>query len=168
MKRRDKELYAAFSELADKENYVKNEVPLLFAAPFRSLKGTTRRICVEKLETEFNKSDEKKLENALIRNIKSGAIKENRDVVRLKDAFTKNPKLIGKFLADPHATPDSLFIEAKAKGAYYLRNLVTASSHVTNLARRFLETKDVQVEEDQLKHLKWCYKELGDILNLVE
>lgn len=162
----EQRIYAAFAGLADKENYVRHEVPLTFAPVFKSMSNEVRRLKTERLGEAFIKSDEKDLERALVRSIKDGSINDKKHVTRLKDAFVKNPKLIDKYLTDKHSTPDALFIEAKAMSSYYLRNLTIQSNQIANLGRRFLEnnTEKIDVNDEQVRRMRSAYEVMGKVL----
>ncbi len=168
MNRHDKELYAAFSELTDKEAYVRNEVPLHYAKPFRSIRNKVKELYAQELNEAFARSDEKSLEHALIRSVKDGSITKNRDIVRLKDAFVKNPTLIKKYLGNKAATPDSLFIEAKAVGVYYLRNLMIATKHAGTYSKLFVKNKGAKVSDAELAAMKTAVENIQSVINLVE
>lgn len=160
--------YVAFAELADKETYVKNEVPLAFATSIRTVKNLVKHLKVEELEEEFNLSDEKKLEASLVKQIIKGAISKKNDMSRLTDAFKKKPDLINKFLKSDTVTPDSLFLEAKAKGAYHLRNMLISAGYVASHGRKFLENPDMKLDEDILRSLKNTAKVIRDVTGLAE
>lgn len=164
----DQRRYVAFAELADKETFIKNEVPIDYAASIRSLKNTVHSIFVGELEKEFTKQDEKKLEGRIIRGIIKGTIIKKKDVTRIGDSFRKNPKLIEKFLKDDSLTPDGLFLEAKAAGAYHLRNVIQLAGYVANHGNRFLETKDVKVDIEDVVRLKNAVRVLKSIIDLAE
>lgn len=168
MGKHDKELFTAFAGLADKAAYVRNEVPLERVKAFQSISNLAKKISRNELEEEFTKQDQKALEHALIRSVKDGSIQDNKDIVRLKDAFNKNPKLITEYIENDKATPDGMFIKAKAKSAYYLRNLVTQTSFLVNNCRRFLEQPDVKVTVDELQKMRSAYDALGDVIKYVD
>lgn len=169
MGKHEKEIYGAFADLADREAYVKNEIPLEMVKPFRSIRNTVKKLYVEELGEPMIRSDEKKLELALIRSVKDGAIQERKDFTRLKDAFVKNPKLIGEYMADKHATPDAMFIKAKAKGTYYLRNLTSIATHGTNMARRLVENASgLHADDTSIKRIRELRDELTNVLKVIE
>lgn len=166
--RSEKGRYIAFSELVDKEFYVKNEIPIDWSLNIRSVRNAFKKIKEEVLEEEFNHSDEKKFDRRIITLIKNGELVQRGELNRLKDAVAKDPKMIDKFMDNDSATPQSLFIEAKAKGAYHLRNAVTSSKYLVSHARRFLETKDVKLTDDQITKLREAQEEIHNILKLVD
>lgn len=164
----DSQRYVAFAELADKEAYIKSEVPLSFAPQIRTVKNLVKNLKREEMDEEFNLSDEKKLEAAVVRQIVKGSISRKSDMARLGDAFKKKPELVDKFLKSETATPDSLFLEAKAKGAYHLRNLLITANYAGSHGKKFLETPDVKLDEEQVRSLKHAVKIIKDVIGLVE
>lgn len=164
----DARRYVAFSELADKEAYLKSEVPLDWAVAIRSARRHAKNITETILENSFPLSDEKRFERHVLKNIRNGELTSRKDFVRLKDAFTKNPKLIAKYLANENETPTSMFSEAKAAGAYHLRNLAYSVKFLTNHGRRFLEVKDVEIPDDVLRRMKEAREVLIEIIKLVD
>lgn len=162
----DSRRYAAFAELADKTGFVRNEVPLDYAPALRGLKRVVERIYAEQFEEEFTRADEKRLEQKVVSLIKSGVIQKKNETTRLKDAFVKDPKSIQKFLTDAKATPMSLFLSTKAKGAYHLRNVVQNSRYATDHAHRFLELRDVKISQEQAAVFKNAAKVLQEVASL--
>lgn len=146
--------FAAFAELIDKEAWIRSETPLDYAQFLRTLKVRVRNLVKNELEEEWIKSDDKKLEHRIIALIKSGTILSRRDLVKLSDAFTKEPKLIKKFLSDGKSTPISLFTEAKAEGAMYLRNTVQSARGLAGYGNHFLRVRDIKLSEKAVQDLK--------------
>lgn len=163
---RDATRYVAFAELADKESYLRNEVPLDWARTFSALKASVRRVSVNDLETEFSKIDEKKLEHRLTDLIRGGLMTKPSQALRLSDAFRKNPKLIKKFMENKKTTPDGLFTEAKAAGAYHLRNTIYNARYIATHGSTFLKTKDVKITPEQLHVLVRAQDVLKKVINL--
>lgn len=166
--RRDATRYVAFATISDKENFVKNEVPLVYAMPYKSLKGLAKSISRNVLNKEFTKDDEKTLEHQLTKGIIKGTIIRTADLTHLGDAFKKNPKLIDKFMTRDSVTPDSLYLEAKARGAYSLRNAVNDARQMTTHIKAFLEEQDVVLTDEQVAIFKHAQKAAGSIVNLAE
>lgn len=162
----DTRRYVAFAELADKQAFVRSEVPIEYVRSIRTLTRLAKRLYVEELEKEFTTEDEKRLEHRVTRAIMVDSIKKKNDVVRLCDAFKKNPKLIEKFLRNQGATPDALFVEAKAAGAYHLRNMLYSARYTSTHARQFMETKDIVLEDEQVSCLKSTITALEKVLSL--
>lgn len=168
MSKHDREIYASFAELADKEGFARSEISLEYAKPFRSIRNFTKHIVEMELDDKFDLSDEKQLEGSLVRSIKNGSITEKKDITKLRDAFKKSPKLIRKFLDNKDSTPQDLFIEAKAKGTYYLRGLLMCSRQMTNQGRRWLESKDYKVSRDELTYLVTALDVLKKVVNATD
>lgn len=164
----DSRRYAAFAEIVDKDSWVRQEIPLDYALPMRALQRRVKAVVENELEQDFTRSDEKKLENRVIYLIKSGAVAKRNDLNKLTDAFTKNPKLVDKFLKDTKATPVSMFSEAKAKGAYHLRNTMYAARYLATHGKAFLEVKDVKLTQDHLTALKGAVRIAEQLISLVE
>ncbi len=146
--------YAAFAELVDKESFIRNEIPLDYALPLRSLGNAVKVIMEDKLEKEFSRNDNKKLENRVIFMLKNGSIVKRADLNRIKDALTKEPKLIDKFLTNDKVTPSSLFLEAKAKGAYHLRNALASARYLAIHGDDFLKLRDVELQPHNIQEFK--------------
>lgn len=163
----DKRRYTAFANLADKASYIRNEIPLDFASYIRALTTTTKRISEHELEKKLELSDIKNLEHRVTDLIKQGEVKRRRDIVQLKDAFTKNPKLIDEFLTKG-GTPSDMFTKSKARGAYHLRNMRQSASYVVTHAAAYLKIRDVKVTTEMLPILKRAQKALQDIIDLGE
>lgn len=160
--------YVAFAELADKESYVKNEVPLDYTVPFKHLKAQTRKIYQDVLQEEFTRSDEKKMEHQLTKLIAKGVVYKRNDLVKISDAFRKNPKLVEKFMKNDNVTPTSLFLEAKAQGQYSLRNAYAAATHLVTHGNTFMKTQDVKISIEQLEMFHKAKKMASDLINLAE
>lgn len=159
--------YVAFSELANMDGYIRSEIPLDYAKHIRWLKKHIREIRHSEGE-EMSKAEEKKLEAKIILNIKDGAIVRRMDIMKLKDSFSKNPKMIEEYLEDNKATPSSLFHKSKAKGAYYLRNAVVNASYMRSNAQSFMKTKDVKLTTAQVLVLKEALKSLKELIDTAE
>lgn len=160
--------YAAFAELADKESFVKNEVPLDYALFLKHLKSQTKIVSEKMLEEEFTRSDEKKMEHQITKMIVRGDIQKRSDITKLSDSFRKNPALIEKFMTKDNVTPSGLFLEAKAQGAYNLRNAVAAGRQLSVHIESFMKLRDMKISDDQLKVFKRAKENLDSIIGLVE
>lgn len=160
--------YVAFSQLVDREAWVRSEVSMDFSVGLRSLRNKTRKLYEEVLKKEFTTSEEKKLEKRVIQSIKDGSVKRRHDLTRLKDAFTKNPKLIEIYLSERSETPSSIYLKAEAQGATYLRQTVMHCKYMSASAHRFLEQPDVKPDESQVKLMKTTVAAINKILDMVE
>lgn len=160
--------YVAFSQLVDRENWIRSEVPVSFAVDLRSLRNAVKRIQEATLKEEFTRSDEKRLEKRVIQSIKDGDVIRRADMSRLRDAFAKNPKLIKKYLESAKETPSSLYLQAEAQGATALRNVIVNARYVRSHGHKFLSNPDVAVTPAQVIELKTARDILGKIIGLAE
>lgn len=160
--------YVAFAELADKESFVKNEVPIDYALHVRVLKNSARNITEKVLEEEFTRQDEKKLEHQLTKMILRGDVKKRGDVVKLGDSFKKDPKLIEKFLTKDNVTPASLFLEAKAQGTHHLRNAYHMARLLATHIDAYMRIKDVQIDLQQLEAFTRAQRSLKNIVDFAD
>lgn len=159
--------YVAFAELMDKESFVKNEVPLSWAPFYRQLSTRVKVLSREKLKTEFTKSDEKKLEHQLTKQVVKGLIQRRNDVTRIYDAFNKKPELIEKFMDYDNVSPDSLYIEAKAEGAFHLRNATSSGRNFVTHSKDFLGIRDMKLTDDQVQVFEQVKKAAQELIDLI-
>lgn len=155
--------YAAFALLRDKAGFAASGVPVDFAPYINAVKNA----CNMLLEGEFTPQDEKKLEQRVVQLILDGDVQKRSDITRIKDAFTKNPKLIKEFLSTK-ITGHELYKKSKAKGAYHYRNLLNNAMWVSSHGNRFLDTKDVPIKPEHIASFKTAVKVLEKIINLAE
>lgn len=160
----DTRKYVAFAQLADKDKWIRSEAPLDYVVPMTSLSNTAKHLTEIELEEEWTLSTQKALETKVVSLIKEGIIIRRGDIVRLKDAFTKQPKSIQKFLTNKDSTPTSLFAETKAKGAYHLRNAMHNSTYIVGHIHRFLENKDMRISDEQVAQLKVAKRAIEDLI----
>lgn len=158
--------YAAFALLSDRTNFVRNNIGMDWAIPMTMLKNTTERLADEN-DIEFTRSDEKHLEQRVVQLILDGDLKKRWDVTKIKDSFVKNPKLIRKFL-ETKITGAELYKEAKAKGAYHLRNVANNADYVRSHGKRFLEIRDVKISPAQLIIFKGAREVLTKLIDIAE
>lgn len=137
--------YIAFSRLADKEGYIKSEIPLDFTTYIASLRNTAKAVVSTQLNAEFTKSDEKKLERKVVQNIKDGVIENRTDITKLSYAFRKNPKMVEKYLSNVNSTPEGLFLESGAQGVRALQNVRYNAGFFTSHVNKFMTIQDVEV-----------------------
>lgn len=160
--------YSAFATIVDKEGWVRSEIPLDYAQPLKTLQNRVRTIVQDELDEEYSRTDEKRFENRIVHLIKTGTIVKRHDLTKLNDSFTKNPKLIKKFLSDAKATPVSLFSESKAKGAYHLRNAMYAATYIFTHGHAFLELRDVKLTPENLESLKKAQGVIKELIDVAE
>lgn len=158
--------YIAFSELVDKKAFEKNNIGLEWAAGIKWVKTTVKSI-YSSLDKEFTRTIEKGIESGIIDRIKSGELKKRGELTKMKDSFIKNPKMIDIFL-DSDITISKMFIDSKAKGAYYLRNAYHNAAFTATHIRKFMENPDVKPTESQVSQFKSTRELLTKLLNMVE
>ncbi|MFA5937607.1 MAG: ParB/RepB/Spo0J family partition protein [Candidatus Paceibacterota bacterium] len=158
--------YLAFAALSDKENFARSNVAANYAPSIVSVRNAAKRLS-DDADLEFNHSDEKKLEGRIVQLILDGEVKRPNDVVRIKDSFVKNPKLIMKFIST-NITNDELYKESKAKGAFHLRNVINHAQYTTTHVNSFMKTRDVKLTPAQVVILKQARAKLQDMINLAE
>lgn len=160
--------YLAFSRIIDKEAYIRSEIPLDYARQISSVVNSVENLHFSTLKKPFGHNERKKLEAKLVRSVVDGVIQRRVHFTRLKDAFTKNPKLIERFMGSNKDTPDSLYLESKAEGAYALRNLMYSGRYIETYGKRFLELRDVALTHDQILALKRARAILDQVVSLAE
>jgi len=161
------EKYLAFSRIIDKKNFQRNNMPISYAQPIGGLKTYAKNIVQNELEEVFSQIDEKNLENAVVRSFANGSITKERDIAKLKDAFRKDPKTVQKFIEDKDATPDSLFVESKATGAFHLRNIRQNATYLESHLKAFMRIGDVKPEEITIQALKRLLPDIKRFLHMI-
>lgn len=165
---KDMSRYVAFANLSDREAYIRSEVPLDYVTSIVTLTNRMKDLSVHTLEEDFTKQDSKKVEGRIAGMIRDGVIARRADIVKLTDAFTKNPKLMEKFMNDAKATPNSLFTESKAKGAFHLRNATYAAHYLRTHVEAFLLLRDVEVSPEQLAVLKKAVESARRLIEAID
>lgn len=160
--------YVAFASLADKETWVRSEVPITFAEYITAVKSVCRRVSEQDLNKEFTQQDEKKLERRIVIGIKDGTIQRRTDITKLSDSFIKDPKSLKKFMEDIKITPTALYLEVGAQGSHALRNVMYNTSYILTHGTRFLNQKDVKINPEQVRSLKGAREVLGKMIALAE
>lgn len=148
--------YVAFTKLADKESYLKSEIPLDFAVSISQIRSKIKRLSQNELKKEFTKQDEKKLEHRLIQNIKEGSVDSRRDITKLGYAFEKDPKMIEEYMSKVTSTPTSLFLKSGAQGAQHLRNVSFNATYLTRHINQFMTLQDVEVPQVTVNSVKYA------------
>lgn len=160
--------YIKFAEIVDKANYVKNEIPLDYAPFYRQLRNQAKLISLNELQEAFPLSSEKAVEHRLTEMIKEGTVKNRRDLVRIKDAMVKEPKMLAVFMSGKKITPDEMYLQSKAQGAAALRRTVQSSQYVRSHGEVFLKLKDVKVSDRQIDLFKQARETLDQLIALKE
>lgn len=159
--------YKAFSTLTNQDMFIKNEIPIEHVENIMMLKHFLKRRVNEILKEKFDRNDEKKVEAAVIRRIKEGSIRERIHYTQVKDAVSKNIKYLEKFL-DSDISPEAMFYETKAQGAYHIRNAFNSASYLANHLEKFMETEDVKVSDRYLIAMKRAARILKNFLDKAE
>lgn len=146
--------YVAFSRLADKEGFVKSEVPLAYASHLASVAKVARNESSKQLEEEFTKQDAKKLERRIIDDISSGVITDTGQVSKLTFTFIKNPKLIKEYVGNAKATPEGLFLKSGAQGAQAMRALMYNANYIDRNIALFMKHQDVEIPQELIRRMK--------------
>jgi len=161
--------YVSFSKIIAKDKYHQSEIGINWVGAIIGVKNAAKKLTTDVLEKEFTKTDERKLEVTLIERIKEGQFERPTKLSRVKDIFTKSPKLIEDF-ANNKDSVDMLFTKSKARSAAYLRQMQTSSNYLVTVARGFLSKPDTKATPLQLKVFKTTIevmnnviKEIGDL-----
>lgn len=163
-----KERYVAFSQLAEKRMFQKYETPIEFAARINSFKKFVNKLYVEELGKNYPITMDRDIEVAIIQRIKDGTIKKHGDITRLKDSVKKDPKSLDKFINNSSVTVDELFVETKARGAYFLRQVDANAKYLAGNISKFLEIGDVKVTQDNIITLRATRRKIDEILKKVD
>ena len=165
---KDRGRYIAFAGIIDKEAFVRSEIPLDYAAAFRTISLQSRRITERTLEKEWNNSTERKLEKGLIKLISSGDVKKPTDLTSVRDSFLKKPELIERFINEGGISPSKMFAESKARGAYHLRNAISNAQFFMSNANHYLKVKDVPLTPENIAVFKHTIKVAQKLIDIVE
>ncbi len=159
--------YLAYAQLTDKAQFERSDIPLDYALGIHEVKNCAKRVYEAETEEEFSYDMTKKLERSIVNKVADGLIGKRQDLVKLKDAFTKDPKSILKFIEDTKLTPDQLFVRTKAKGAHALRNIGWASTQLRTHIVSYLSYKDVLPSAEQIAAVKRARDEANNFLAAV-
>lgn len=145
--------YTSFGSLINTDLFQEKELDIEWASNIKNLKNFTKDISLKLLNRDFNHSEQSRLEKVLIKKISDGEITSISDLSKLKDSFRKEPKSIEVFL-EGKTTTTQLFIDTKAKGAYYMRNSVNLALQLQNHLSAFMSVSDVKVNPKELSLMK--------------
>ncbi len=157
--------YIAFSNIIDKEKYHQSEIGIQWAEYIIGVKTFAKKLA-ERDEESWTKTDEKRLENNLITRIKEGEFARPAQMSKIKDIFSKNPKLV-KELTGKKETIDEMFVQTKAKAAFTLRNLANACGYVKSHGAIYLAKFDIKPTQEQMRLMKKAHSTLEDIIKKV-
>lgn len=159
--------YLAFSRLVNRDGFKRSNIDIAWANNINGLKKTVKSISEKVLEEDFDRNDEKKLEEVLVKAVKEGIVRTTGDMSKLKDAFKKDPKSIALFMKGD-ITPNALFVKTKAKGAYHLRNVVNNAGYIKGHVMSFLANPDVEVTKEQESILMTAKEWLDKMVKYIE
>lgn len=159
--------YASFAQIVDKNAYAKSEIPLDYVDYINSVRKSAKLLTVNKLEEEFTRTDEKKLEAVLIARVKNGQISNRQGFTKIKDSFYQDPKTINEFMTT-QISPDKLFIKTKASGARAARNINNNSRNLFTFISEFMNQKEVSLDESIIKQVKQLKTKIDKLLESVE
>lgn len=158
--------YKSFAAITDKNSYLKGEIPLDYAEHFVGVKNLVKHVKNVALKEPFERGDEKAVERALISRIKEGSIRSAKDFAKVKDSILTNPKFLEKFL-ETNISPEAMFYESKAQGAYHLRNAVTSANYTKSHLSKFFDTMDVKLTDTQIAVFKSAAKTIKELLDRI-
>ncbi len=129
--------YVAFAGLLERNTYQKEELPLKFASQVNRIKTAARK-AYDKEKKDFEVSDERQIEKAVIGRMKEGELKQNRDFQRVVDSFAQDPKTVGAFLK--HGGVNEMYRKSNAEAYTNFRRLNYIASFVSNYVHKADET----------------------------
>lgn len=106
--------YIAFIGLAAHTEFTKSETPMRLAGGLASLTKVAKSEYIRQTEKDFDSSDEKDFQIAIIERLKKGDIKTNHDFAKIKDAIVKDANTVDEILAGEKST-EKIFVDAKAE-----------------------------------------------------
>lgn len=127
--------YIALSELGERENFEKSEIPVHFASRIVALRKFAKSQ-VEQHDDEFSQEDESQFELELMARIKKGEIKTSKEFTKLRDAIKMVPRTAKSFTKKNAVSIQRLFLDTKAQVSYYHRNLMHSTSFIQNYVTR--------------------------------
>ncbi len=148
---RDARRYIAFAMLADKPAYLESGVPLEYAESIKGMKAVARKVASDELDSGISHNDERILEARVISMVQAGTIKNRSHITKISDSIRKEPEVLRKLLDTKVeiTSPEQLFRDAKAKGAFALRNTVYNARYIVQHAKVFMENQDVKVTPEE-------------------
>ncbi len=156
--------FIAFAKIADKKNFEKKGISVDYAEALDSLKKTITKN-YSKEGKSLSLSDEKAIENSIYNMIVSSAIRRTKDIVKLKDAVTQDPRIVDDLIEGKIVSPDEVFKRTKAEGAYALRNLFSSARWFCNYGKILIKEGSIKPTEQQIGYIKYVKKTATDLLN---
>lgn len=165
---RDTRRYIAFALLADKPAYLESGVPLEYAESIKGMKAVARKVASDELDSGLSHNDERILEARVISMVQDGTIKNRAHITKISDSIRKEPEVLRKLLDTSIAveSPEALFREAKAKGAFALRNTVFSAKYIIQHGKVFLDNRDVKVSIEEYDTLGRARDMINRILDV--
>lgn len=157
--------YLAFSKLINRDTFQKQNISIEFATYIETLKNKVRSIYQDRNMT-FDRAVEKKLENAVIRRVSEGTIRNRTDITKIKDSFTSDYKTIEEFI-EGDITPSEMYSTSEAQEAYEYRNIQNGARNflVHINAYRGIDKKKVKVDEKTIKYMRSLRNVLDNLIN---
>jgi len=167
--RRTIRTYIHFSQLMNKDTFVKSEIALNWVVGITDLNRFFKRFYLQEKGEDFPKKNQKLLEKSLVEKIKRGVISNRSDIAKIKDSLRKNPKMVDKFLNDAEMTVDSLFLKSDARSAYHYRNLMHNLRYSVDHIRRGSELGFEELfSETDIRALKTTHETLGKMIKRLD
>lgn len=155
--------YVSFSNLVSREKFEKSDLPVSWARSINQVKTLAKFIYRKKLGKEFLRSEERALEEAIMKGIKIGFIVNQADIRKIKDAFSSNPASIEKFSSEV-TDPSILMRESNADGFKAKRQLVTACANFHTYVKNILESNNVEITPADKSSMKSAIRSLKTLL----
>lgn len=160
--------YFAFSQLINRETFQKHNLNLDWATIIRQVIVRAKSVS-QNNDIEFNRSDEKKLELALIKRVSEGEIRNTKDLARIKDSFSKEPKSIRQFI-ETNITPNELFVNSNARESYIIRNMLSGvrltATYISQYAK--LDKKVMKIDPQANRNIKSLIRDLTTLSSQLE
>jgi hypothetical protein len=166
MKVKDVSRHVAFANLTHRDMFMRKKISTEWAERIGAVKRLAARKVRDVLNKPFPKVESDLLEKKVIEQIGAGQFASPRDLTKLADSFTQDPKNIKKFI-DSDVSALELYTTSGAKGAYYLRNARNAANWIRSNGEQFLKLKDVKLDATTVRIFKEAKETLEDLLALV-
>lgn len=159
--------YFSFSRLINKEKFIKNKLNLQWADKVISIKTYAENIYRRKLEKSLPKPEVDKLENTIVDRIIAGDVKDHHELLKLKDIFRSDPKIIREFIDKPSPIME-LYDKSGARGETLLRNAASSAAYVAGSLHTLLKSKSVKMDSGEMSQLQRCKEAITDFLKVNE
>lgn len=160
--------YAAFAQLTYKDPFIDAQCEMINALKIQETKRFVKKMMNDS-DKVFTKSQEDRLESALVDKISEGQITGKRDYSRIKDSFRSNPMLVTEFIKKNNGIDiNDMFIGSKGKASAAIRNMVISANYVGSSGGTFLKDPEVKLSPTDITVLKHCIKVCQAVINLAE